>query len=100
MHAFDILFTYFKNHYNPTSISAYVNRDYDLYIEHYLAAGFEFKFTTDPNFWVYKRNEKPTNKYSNVNISDDNNWDYLKNQGYNHYWDTGYAIYQWHKIKN
>ncbi len=100
IHAFDILFSYFKNHYKPTSISAYVNRDYNLYIEYYLAAGFEFKYTTDPNSWVYKRNEKPTNKYSNVNISDDNNWDYLKNQGYNRYWDTGYVIYQWHKIKN
>lgn len=100
IHAFDILFSYFKKHYNPISISAHVNRDYNLYIEYYLAAGFEFKSTTDPNFWVYKRYEKPTNKYSNVNISDDNNWDYLKNQGYKRYWDSGYTIYQWDKNKN
>ncbi|MFW6008880.1 MAG: hypothetical protein ACOCP8_06405 [archaeon] len=100
------MFKYFINNYNPNSIVSYC--DLSLFQgQIYKDLGFTFLHNTKPNYWYFKglnkihhrvqfQKHKLKDKLENFdpNLTE---WENMKNNGWNRYWDCGNSVWEWRK---
>ena len=100
------LLKHFTNTENCDKIVSYANRDISNG-KVYENLGFDFISTTPPNYHyfinrkVYSRHMFQKHKLKNIlSVYDDNltEWDNMKNNGYNRFWDTGNLKYEYKSL--
>lgn len=97
------LFKHFIDNYSPESIIIYSDRS-KFSGKVYTNLGFEFSHNSRPGYFYYKGNQLfskvkfQKHKLSKLlSIYDPNlsEWDNMKNNRYDRYWDCGNAVYIW-----
>lgn len=101
------LFAYFVKTYNPENIVSYADRDLSNGAV-YKTLGFTFSHMASPNYFyfrgnrVYSRHTFQKKKLENLLETYDktiSEWDNMKNNGYNRYWNCGNSVWVWNNAQ-
>jgi hypothetical protein len=100
------LFSYFIKNYNPESITSFCDLSWNSG-NLYQQLGFTWQRNTNSNYWYtcqYKTFENrikyQKHKLSSLLIKFDptlSEWENMKLNGYDRYWDCGNSVWQWNK---
>ena len=102
------LFTYFINHYKPNNIISYSDKTWNTG-QVYTRLNFEYSHTSKPNYQyihtsdysklISRQSFQKHTLHKKLPIFDHqlSEWENMKNNGYDRYWDCGNDVWVWNK---